>query len=71
MKGQGEVTMDGKTPIKRVVGHPPDAHQTGPGRVGAGVCDLAEALRSRLMAATIEVIAAGSDPRLSESRYTP
>jgi len=71
VEGHEEVTMDGKTPSKRPLGHPREAQQAGPERVAAGVCDQAETLRRRLIAATIEVIAAGSDPRLSESRYSP
>ena len=63
--------MDGKTRTKRAPGRSQDAHRSRPRR-GAGVSgEQAGTLRARLIAATVELLAEGSDPRLDKTGYTP
>jgi len=68
MEGREAVTMEGKTRIKWDLGSSNDAQRTRVERVTAGASDQTEALRVRLIAATVEVLAEGSHPRLGQTR---
>ncbi len=68
MRGREELTMDGKTRITWVLGPSREALPTRPRRVTAGISDRRETLRAKLIAATVELAAEGSHPRLIESR---
>jgi hypothetical protein len=71
MGAGGEGTMDGKTAIKRAVAPSHDPRRSRPRGVGAGSSEQAETLRARLITATVELVAEGSDPRLVRTRHTP
>jgi hypothetical protein len=58
--------MDGKTAIKRALGSSQNAH---PRCVPANIDEPTETLRARLIAATAEVLAQGSHPRLSKTAH--
>jgi hypothetical protein len=68
LRGREEVIMDGKTRITWVLGPPRDARIAPLQRVGVGIGGCAEALRARLIAATVELAVEGSHPRLIKSR---
>ena len=68
MRGREEVTMDGKPRITWVLGPTQDAPRTRSQRVTAGIGEPREALRAKLIAATVEFAADGSNPRLGQSR---
>ena len=68
MRGREELTMDGKTRITWVLRPSHEALPTRPQRVTAGISDRHEALRAKLIAATVELAANGSNPRLRQSR---
>ncbi len=68
MKGREELTMDGKTRITWVLRPSHDAPRTRSQRVTAGIGEPREALRAKLIAATVELAADGSNPRLGRSR---
>lgn len=68
MEGQEEVTMDGKTAITWVLGPRREARCIRPQRLAAGLDEPVEALRAKLIAATVELAATGSNPRLIETR---
>jgi hypothetical protein len=73
MAGSEQDTMDGETQIERAVAVGPfhDAQRLRRRCDSAGASDATEALRSRLIAATVEVLAQGagnpSNPRLVET----
>ncbi|MFI4972875.1 MAG: hypothetical protein ACHP7H_09360 [Hyphomicrobiales bacterium] len=74
MEGSGQDTMDGEGKVERAVavGHLHDAQRLRLRCDSSGANDATEALRSRLTAATVEVLAEGaSDPRLIETRVMP
>jgi len=74
MEGSEEHTMDGESKIERAVAVGPshDAQRLRPRCERTGAGDATEELRSRLIAATVEVLAQGasdpSNPRLIETR---
>jgi len=74
MEGSEQGTMDGETQIERAlaVGSLHATQRLRPRCERAGASDATEALRSRLIAATVEVLAQGAgnpgDPRLIETR---
>jgi len=74
MEGSEQGTMDGETQIERAVavGTFRDAQRLCPRYDGADASEQTEALRAKLIAATVEVLAEGasnpSDPRLVETR---
>jgi hypothetical protein len=70
MEGNGVGTMDGETQIRWTVGCSHDTQSRRPRRVAAGSSVQAETLRARLIAATVEVLAEGSHPRLDTTGYT-
>ncbi len=69
MKGREVLTMDGGTQIKWVLEPSHNAHRTRSSCVATGICESTETLRAKLIAATIELAAEGSHPRLIESRH--
>jgi hypothetical protein len=69
MEGNGVGTMDGATEIRWTVGCSQYTKSHRSRRVVAGSGVQAEALRARLIAATVEVLAEGSNPRLDKSLY--
>jgi len=71
MRGREELTMDGKPRITWVLGPSQDAPRTRPQRVTAGVGCRRDAVRAKLIAATVEVFASGSHPRLDRTRDAP
>ncbi len=71
MGAGGESTMDGKTRIKQVPGRSHDPRRPRPRRVGADSSEHTETLRARLITATVQAVAEGSDPRLVRTRHTP
>ncbi len=71
MEGREAVTMEGKTRIRWDLGFSNDTQRAGVERVAAGAGDQTEALRARLIAATVEVLAEGNVPRLVETRDIP
>ncbi len=68
MRGREELTMDGKTRITWVLRPSQNTQRTRPQRVTTGVNERREALRAKLIAATVEVFADGSNPRLWQTR---
>jgi hypothetical protein len=68
MEGSGVGTMDGATEIRWTLGCSRDTQSRRLRRVAAGSGEQAEALRARLIAATVEVLADGSSPRLDRTR---
>jgi hypothetical protein len=71
MEGSEQDTMDGESKIERAVAVGPlhDAQRLRPCYDTTGAGDATEALRSSLIAATVEVLAEGvSNPRLVETR---
>ena len=68
MEGREAVTMEGKTRIKWDLGSSNDTQRAGVERVSAGAGAQTEALRARLIAATVEVLAEASHPRLRKTR---
>jgi len=72
MEGGAGNTMDGGTQIERtVVLDPlPEAARSQPPCEHGGGSEQLDALRARLLAATVELVAErGSNPRLIETRY--
>ena len=69
MKGREVLTMDDRTQVNWVLGPSRNAHRTRSKCATTGVGDTAEALRAKLIAAAIEVVAEGSNPRLNETRH--
>ncbi len=69
MEGREEITMDGRTRITWVIGPSRNARRTRPQRVTASVNERAEALRDKLIAATVELASVGSHPRLVGTRH--
>jgi hypothetical protein len=70
MEGSEAGTMDGKTPIKRAFGPSDDKRRSRRRRVASNAGEQTETLRARLIAATVEVLAQGSHPRLDRTAYT-
>jgi hypothetical protein len=68
MEGSEQATMDGKTAIERALGSPPNAR---PRWAPANIDEPSEALRARLIAAVVETLAQGSDPRLARTAHVP
>jgi len=68
MEGREEVTMEGQTRIKRGFRPSLEARRTRPQRVSAGASHQTGVLRARLIAASVELVANGSDPRLIKTR---
>ncbi len=64
MEGREELTMEGETRLKRALRPPHDAAHSFPRRVAAGPGDQTGTLRARLIAATVEIVAEASHPRL-------
>ena len=71
MRGCEVLTADDRTQVTWVVGPSPDALKAPVHRVGAGIGERADTLRARLIAATVELAAEGSNPRLQQSRHAP
>ena len=71
MRGCEVLTTDDRTRITWVLGPSRDARKAPVRRVGVGIGERAEALRAKLIAATIELAAEGSSPRLRQSRHAP
>jgi len=69
MKGREELTMDGKTRITWVLRASHDAPRTRPQRVTTGINERREALPTKLIAATVELAADASNPRLNKMRH--
>ncbi len=69
MEGSGVGTRDGTTQITWTVGSSQNTWRSGLRRVAAGAGERTETLRAELIAATVEVLAEGSNPRLSRTRY--
>jgi hypothetical protein len=69
MEGREGVTMEGGTQLERALRPSQIAQRTGVERVTAGAGGRIEALRARLIAATVETVAEGSHPRLAKTRY--
>jgi hypothetical protein len=68
VEGSEQATMDGKTAIERALGSP---HNARPRWTPANTDEPTETLRARLIAATVEVLAQGSDPRLGRTAHAP
>jgi len=68
MRGREELTMDGKTRITWVLRPSPNTQRTRPQRVTAGIGERREALRAKLIAATVELAAESSSPSLRRTR---
>lgn len=71
MEGREQVSIDGGTRVEWVPGPSGDAQRIGSQRVSSGIGEDFETLRAGLIAATVEVLAEGSDRRLGESRPAP
>lgn len=69
MEGREELTMDGKTRITWVLGPSRDVPRTRPQRVTTGISERPEILRAKLIAATVELAAEASNPRLDRTRH--
>ena len=70
MEGHEANTMDGDTRIKLVLGSSEDGLRSRSRRASAGVGEQDDSLRARLIAASVETIAAGSGPRLVGTRHS-
>jgi hypothetical protein len=70
MEGKGAKTMDGETRTEDACEPARGARQAAPGRRNTSVDGRIGELRVRLIAATVEVLAAGRSPRLSETVTT-
>jgi hypothetical protein len=66
VEGSKEGTMDGKTAIERTLGSSQNAR---PRWAPANIEEPSETLRTRLIAATVEVLAQGSHPRLGRTAH--
>jgi hypothetical protein len=66
VEGSEEGTMDGKTVIERALGSSQNAR---PRWTPANIDGPTETLRARLIAATVEVLAQGSHPRLGKTAH--
>jgi hypothetical protein len=69
MEGSKAGTMDGTTQIRWTLGSSQNARRSGQHGVATGADGRIEALRARLIAATVEVVAEGSHPRLAGSAH--
>ena len=69
MRGREEVTMDGKTRITWVLRPSHDVRRTRLQRATTGTGERVESLRAKLIAATVELAAEGSNPRLGKTRF--
>jgi hypothetical protein len=69
MKGREALTMDGKTRVTWVLRPSQNTRRTRPQRVPGGIPEHTDALRAKLIAATVEVATEVSNPRLGQSRY--
>ena len=68
MRGCEALTTDDRTRITWVIAPSRDARKAPVHRVDVGVDGEAEALRARLIAATVELAAEGNNPRLTQTR---
>jgi hypothetical protein len=68
VEGSEEGTMDGETEIERALGSSQNAPLR---RAPANIEESTETLRARLIAAVVEVLAQGSDPRLARTAHAP
>ncbi len=68
MRGREELTMDGNTRITWVLRPSREAPRNRPQPATTGIGERREALRAKLLAATVEVAANASNPRLTQSR---
>ena len=68
MRGREVVTMDGNTQVTWVLRAPQNAPRTRLQPATAGTGDRNEPLRAKLIAATVQVAANASNPRLPQSR---
>jgi hypothetical protein len=71
MEGRETVTMDGGTRIKLAARPVRDAQRARVERMTASASDRAEVLRERFIAATVELLASASVPRMGKTRYRP
>ncbi len=71
MRGCEALTTDDRTRITWVLGAPRDARKAPIHRAATGIEEGSEALRSRLITATVELASEGSNPRLMKSRNAP
>jgi hypothetical protein len=70
MEGSEVGTMDGTTQIRWTLGSSQNTQCVGMNRMVAGAGGQAETLRDKLIAATVEIVAMGSNPRLAGSAHT-
>ncbi len=70
MEGSRAGIMDGKTQIRWTLGSSHDTQRSRPRRATTGASEQTESLRAKLIAATVEVLAHGSNPRLAETAHT-
>jgi hypothetical protein len=70
MEGSSAGIMDGKTQIRWTLGSSHDTQRPSPQRIATGAREQAETLRARLITATVEVLAQGSNPRLVKTGHT-
>ena len=71
MRGREGLTMDGDTRITWVLRPSQDAPRTRPQPVTVGISERREVLRAKLIAATVELAAEASHPRLDRTRHAP
>ncbi len=70
MEGSEVGTMDGETQIRRTLGSSENSRRSGLNGVSVGAGGQIKTLRTRLIAATVEVLAEGSGPRLGGTGNT-
>ncbi len=70
MEGSSVGIMDDKTQIRWTLGSSHDTQRARPRRIATGAGGQTETLRARLIGATVETLAQGSDPRLTKTWYT-
>ncbi len=70
MEGSSVGIMDGQTQIRWTLGSSHDTQRSRPRRATTGASEQTETLRAKLIAATVEVLAQGSNPRLVGSGHT-
>ncbi len=69
MEGREAITMDGGTRIRLAARPARDVQRARVERTTASTGDRAEVLRERFVAATVELLARASVPRMTKTRY--
>jgi hypothetical protein len=69
MRGSEVLTTEDSTQVTWVLRAPHNAPRTRLQPATAGISDRNESLRAKLIAASVEVAANGSNPRLQQSRH--